>query len=343
MKHLYLSLATLAAIIILSANANAQVQYEDCTVSREYASAIGKSNHAGGICSFAAGTLSSANGNYSYTLGYNSNANGTLSAVIGHASTANADGSTCIGQYIVNDATGSIIIGSGRAQQAPLTLDGYKDRSYVALGARSTIPTLMITEGGNGRTGDVYIGRVINSEAKLHIHSDLCDDCSVMLTTESENKPTVIYFRNTDNGIRVDQSNAMSFSASSYSFTTGKVGIGCENTAAEFALAVKGGILTDDVLIRSQQQWPDYVFGKDYNLMSLPELKRYISENRHLPDMPSETEVAGDGVSVGEMQALLLRKVEELTLYTIQQQEMIERLHEQCEHQQKMIDELIGK
>lgn len=138
-------------------------------------------------------------------------------------------------------------------------------------------------------------------------------------------------------------SNAMNFSASSYSFTTGKVGIGCENTAEEFALAVKGGILTDDVLIRSQQQWPDYVFGKDYNLMSLPELKRYISENRHLPDMPSETEVAGDGVSVGEMQALLLRKVEELTLYTIQQQEMIERLREQCEHQQKMIDELIGK
>lgn len=333
MKHLYLSLATLAAIIILSANANAQVQYEDCTVSREYASAIGKSNHAGGICSFAAGTLSSANGNYSYTLGYNSNANGTLSAVIGHASTANADGSTCIGQYIVNDATGSIIIGSGRAQQAPLTLDGYKDRSYVALGARSTIPTLMITEGGNGRTGDVYIGRVINSEAKLHIHSDLCDDCSVMLTTESENKPTVIYFRNTDNGIRVDQSNAMSFSASSYSFTTGKVGIGCENTAAEFALAVKGGILTDDVLIRSQQQWPDYVFGKDYERMSLYELEEYIGLNHHLPEVPSAEEVSEQGIDLGEMNAILLQKVEELTLHVIE-------LQKQIDLQQNEINEL---
>ncbi len=336
-------MATLAAIIILSANANAQVQYEDCTVSREYASAIGKSNHAGGICSFAAGTLSSANGNYSYTLGCNSNANGTLSAVIGHVSTANADGSTCIGQYIVNDATGSIIIGSGRAQSAPLTLDGYKDRSYVALGARSTIPTLMITEGGNGRTGDVYIGRVINSEAKLHIHSDLYDDCSVMLTTESENKPTVIYFRNTDNRIRVDQSNTMNFTAGGFAFNSGKVGIGCENTADEFALAVKGGILTDDVLVRNQSQWPDYVFGKDYNLMSLPELKKFIGENKHLPDVPSEAEVTEEGVSVSEMQTVLLQKVEELTLYTIQQQEMIEQLRQQCERQQEMIEKLMGK
>jgi len=219
MKHLYLSLAAFAIIIICSTNANAQVQYNDCTVGREYASAIGDGNSAEGVCSFAGGSLSSASGDYSYTFGYSSSSVGKFSTVIGGRSTANAWFSMCIGNDIINNSQGSIIIGNGKSGAFPLTLEGYKDRAYLALGVKSTVPTLVITEGDINRTGNVYIGNVINSDAKLHIHADSGDTCSVMLTTASENRPTVIYFRNTDNKINVDQNNAMTISASSYSFS----------------------------------------------------------------------------------------------------------------------------
>jgi hypothetical protein len=68
------------------------------------------------------------------------------------------------------------------------------------------------------------------------------------------------------------------------------------------------------------------VFAPDYELMPLWQLKEYVSEKRHLPDIPSEKEVVDNGVEVYEMQSLLLKKIEELTLYTIQLQEQIESM-----------------
>lgn len=98
-----------------------------------------------------------------------------------------------------------------------------------------------------------------------------------------------------------------------------------------FSLVVEGGILTEQVLIKSHWDWPDFVFASDYKLMPLSELKSYIQDNHHLPDVPSESQVSEQGFEVGEMQSVLLKKIEELTLYTIQ-------LQEQCEKQQKLID-----
>ena len=63
--------------------------------------------------------------------------------------------------------------------------------------------------------------------------------------------------------------------------------------------------------------WPDHVFQAGYDLMPLPEVERYIAEHQHLPDVPSAEEVAADGQSLGKTQALLLQKIEELTLYMI--------------------------
>jgi len=71
---------------------------------------------------------------------------------------------------------------------------------------------------------------------------------------------------------------------------------------------------------------PDYVFEPDYNLMPLNELRSFVETNRHLPEVPSADEVASDGLDMTTMQLRILQKVEELTLYTLQQQETIERL-----------------
>jgi len=71
--------------------------------------------------------------------------------------------------------------------------------------------------------------------------------------------------------------------------------------------------------------WPDYVFKPSYHLLPLTEVKTYIDQNQHLPDIPSETDIAKDGLNLGEMNKLLVKKVEELTLYIIEQDKRIER------------------
>ncbi len=72
--------------------------------------------------------------------------------------------------------------------------------------------------------------------------------------------------------------------------------------------------------------WADYVFNSDHELMPLNELENFIKTNKHLPDIPSEREVKDSGINLAEMNAKLLQKVEELTLYIIEQQKQIDEL-----------------
>jgi hypothetical protein len=80
---------------------------------------------------------------------------------------------------------------------------------------------------------------------------------------------------------------------------------------------------------------PDYVFEKNYNLRPLAEVENYINQNKHLPEVPAAKEMEANGVNLGEMNMLLLKKVEELTLYVIElkkenekQQLEIQKLHD---------------
>ncbi|MDF3027281.1 MAG: hypothetical protein K0S23_1588 [Fluviicola sp.] len=88
-----------------------------------------------------------------------------------------------------------------------------------------------------------------------------------------------------------------------------------------YKLFVQTGILTEKVrvAINCSAQWADYVFAPEYKLMSLPELEKYVTENKHLPNIPSAEEVVKEGMDVGQMTAKLLEKVEEMSLYIIEQ------------------------
>ena len=94
----------------------------------------------------------------------------------------------------------------------------------------------------------------------------------------------------------------------------------------DYTLMVGGKILAEEVRIKLIKDWADYVFAKDYPLKSLTEVEAFIHANHHLPEIPSTTEVEKTGVSLGDMQSKLLLKVEELTLYLIQQNKTIETL-----------------
>ena len=77
--------------------------------------------------------------------------------------------------------------------------------------------------------------------------------------------------------------------------------------------------------------WADFVFAEDYALPSLDEVDAYIQKHHHLPDVPSEAEVLKEGIHLGEMQKVLLQKVEELTLYTIDLQEQLRAQQQEIE------------
>ncbi|WP_316632567.1 hypothetical protein [uncultured Flavobacterium sp.] len=107
---------------------------------------------------------------------------------------------------------------------------------------------------------------------------------------------------------------------------SGNVGIGTTNPQNK--LDVNGTIHSKEVKV-DMIGWSDFVFKKEYNLPTLAEVEKHINEKGHLENIPSENEVLKDGINLGEMNAKLLQKIEELTLYSIQQSKEIEVLKEE--------------
>lgn len=102
-----------------------------------------------------------------------------------------------------------------------------------------------------------------------------------------------------------------------------------ERLPTDYKLVVGGKILAEEVRIKQIKDWADYVFYPDYQLKTLPEIEGFIKTHRHLPDMPSAAEAEQQGIGLGNMQATLLRKIEELTLHMIDQHKTIESLQQQ--------------
>lgn len=117
----------------------------------------------------------------------------------------------------------------------------------------------------------------------------------------------------------------------------GNVGIG--TSTPDQKLAVNGTIHSKSVVV-DLTGWPDYVFKRGFTIPSLGEVKTYIDQNHHLPDMPSEAQVAKEGINLGEMNKLLTKKVEELTLYLIDKDNKINSLEKKVSTQGQQIDEL---
>ena len=96
-------------------------------------------------------------------------------------------------------------------------------------------------------------------------------------------------------------------------------------------LTVDGLLIATQVRVLLKENWPDYVFDNTYKLRSLDEVENYISINKHLPNVPSAADVKKDGIDVAQMDAILLQKIEELTLYMIEMKKDNEALKVQVE------------
>jgi len=113
-------------------------------------------------------------------------------------------------------------------------------------------------------------------------------------------------------------------------YNSGQVGVGTSSATTGFSdqsfkLFIEGGVRARKVKV-DINSWADYVFEPTYQLPSLQDVEHYIIKHKHLPGVPSANEIIKDGLDVGENQAILLKKIEELTLYILQQQKELEQI-----------------
>lgn len=307
----------------LGGNNSLAVGNNDTIMSNANSSiALGSLNRIGGLMAMAMGCNVKIGNIYSIGIGHDLNLTGP---------------SGCM-------AIGSGIIGSGANPNV------FLENSYgnsLLVGFHGTKPTLTIGPSPNdypegdtiSKTGKVAIGDVPVPDiaAKLHIRSDYGEDAGIILEPkDKENSSTYIQMRDEDHMVTVDDEGelairSMNGEVLSSLVLQGRVGINITNESNTYALAVNGGILTNEVFIKNVEEWFDDVFADDYKLMPLNELQRFVWQHGRLPEVPSEEEVMEEGYGMAEMQGVLLKKIEELTLYTLRQQEEIEMLKQMIE------------
>jgi len=188
------------------------------------------------------------------------------------------------------------------------------------------------------RTGDIGIGTV-NPNARLSIvhgtgygkvasFSSALGDEQVGVGTESNGFSWVGTTSNHNFQIYANSDPKVTVLAN------GLVGIG--TTAPDSKLSVNGNIRAKEIKVETAN-WPDYVFAKDYSLPSLVETEKHIKEKGHLPGIPSAKEAEANGIDLGEMNAKLLKKIEELTLHLIEKDKEIQLMKSDYKELRNMI------
>jgi hypothetical protein len=201
-----------------------------------------------------------------------------------------------------------------------------KTTGYGIFGTTTATPLIIGTNNAEririSSAGFVGIG-TNSPQSNLHVYvpgsSNPINAMSIDVASFSTNENAAVssYFKVTDIG------------GSNTPFVIkgdGKVGIG--TTIPDALLTVNGTIHAKEVNVTVDIP-ADYVFHPSYNLMPLNQVEQFVKTNSHLPEIPSADEITKKGMSIGEMQNKLLQKVEELTLYVIEQQKEIEQLKQQ--------------
>jgi len=124
------------------------------------------------------------------------------------------------------------------------------------------------------------------------------------------------------------------------SYFQGNVAIGTTDPKG-YKLAVAGDMIAEQVVVKLQANWPDYVFKPQYNLTALADLKAFIDKNHHLPEIPSAKEVAEKGINLGNMNKILVKKVEELTLYLIENDKKEKAQEDRINKLEQEVDSLL--
>ncbi len=239
-------------------------------------------------------------------------------------------------------------LGLGSVYKA-ITVGANSNGGMVVVGQNNT--NFMRIEYGNSfgarikATGDLYldcsnVGLGTNSpDVKLHVYgstdANLNSGSGLLLIGRTNDKNIVI----DDNEI-IARDNGVGATLWLSREVSSDVAIGNNDCPIGYKLSVDGKVMCEELRVELSGSWPDYVFAKGYDLMSLTELEKYTQNTHHLPGIPAANQMEESGISMGEMTTVLMTKVEELTLYLIEankNQIKANKRIEQLEEQVKQI------
>lgn len=272
------------------------------------------------------------NGDNNVSLGYESgrgNKYGVNNTFVGFRADAGASSlsnATAIGNNAKVTASNSLILGDG---------------ANVGIGNTAPKAKLEITTGSAGVSGLRFTNLTNSTGASLTGQTKFLtvdtDGNVVMGSTTSSGRvaATESFWEKNTNGFlqTADQSSGV------------VIGKGLVNRPAGYQLYVADGILTEKVkvAVKNSADWSDYVFAPTYTLRPLEDVEQFVKTNKHLPGVPSATEVVESGIDVAKMDAKLLEKIEELTLYMIEMKKENERKIQQLESENKELRRMILK
>ncbi|MCH7801950.1 MAG: hypothetical protein IIC24_10485, partial [Chloroflexi bacterium] len=190
-------------------------------------------------------------------------------------------------------------------------------------------PFLSTVKNGNGTAGTFAVTQTDGTGHALLAYTQGMGRGAEVTIQNSSNPNSALYVATTGTGEALFVSGKSLFS--------GNVTIG--DAFTNYQLTVNGTIKSREVVVTTTL-FPDYVFDDDYDLMSLPDLEQTISQEGHLPGIPSAEEVAVSGIRLGDMQTRLLKKIEELTLYTIEQDKQLDQLTRLVNEQSGKINQM---
>ena len=203
----------------------------------------------------------------------------------------------------------------------------YRPISYVP--AWSEVSSKPTTVSGYGITDAMTTSHAANSITSTNIAAWNAKQGALTITTNGTSGAATLV----GTTLNIPQYSSSSGGSSQWTtsganiyYTTGSVSIGTSTFPSGYKLAVGGKILAEEVMVKTMANWPDYVFGKGYQLRSLSDVEKFIQSNGHLPDVPNAKDAAEKGVGLNEMNQVLLRKVEEMTLYIIELEKRVKQL-----------------
>jgi hypothetical protein len=333
---------------------NATASGFDSKAIGSYSVAIGKSNNANQTGSVAIGTQALSTNTGGISIGNLAITQGDYATSIGYKTFANDLLSMSLGHYLETQAPSSFAIGTGATPTNRL-VNNFSNSLMVGFG--SVKPTLFVTTATDpAATGEVRIGGLatnsqFNGLGKLQIIDQTSDWNAFIFNGGGNGKGLRIkggFYNGSHSLLQVEANNSAggSLDEANIRFSVladGKVIIGDPETATissasitqinrdDYRLIVQNGILAEKVKVAlaNSADWADYVFQDDFELKTLAEVESFIEENNHLPDVPSAEQVAKEGIDVAKMDALLLQKIEELTLYIIDLEKKIKVLEDQ--------------
>lgn len=220
--------------------------------------------------------------------------------------------------YVENKETGLLQLAAGTGT-ASLTLSGVNNRLWVGTngGTSSEYARFNIVNPANASENGLYIKTTVTGKYGLSVRSNaLTDNAIQVMGTDG----TTARFSVQASGYT--EIDAPTTPSAEKLFLVKRIG----TNGPKLLQLTNDGILRAREIIVDAQNWADYVFEPSYKLRSLDEIRTFIAENKHLPNVPSTSEVNENGVNLAKTDAILLEKIEELTLYLLQQDEQIKQM-----------------